>query len=80
MLTKSLLLPGDHRTGLDECQGGLPAGPQASKLYPEHPINRTKVRAMDGLLIDRDLMPQRQVFQAERCMGPEERDDESQQG
>lgn len=37
-------------------------------------------RAMDGLFIDRDLMPQRKVFRAERRMGPEERDDKSQQG
>jgi hypothetical protein len=39
-----------------------------------------KTRAMDRPLIDRNLMLQREVFQAQRCSGSEKRDDASEQG
>ena len=80
MVTKALLLPGNHRPGLDEYQGIGPAPPKPGQPPPEHPISPTEARARDGLFVDRQLMPQRQVFEAQRCPGPEEARNEGQQG
>ena len=65
VVTKALLLPGDHCAGLDECQGIAPARPEPRQPRPEQAIGRTKARAINGLLVDRQLMPQGQVFQAQ---------------
>jgi hypothetical protein len=65
VVTKALLLPGDHGTGPDERQGIEPTRPEPSQPRPEHPIGRTETRAINGLLVDRQLMPQCQVFQAQ---------------
>jgi hypothetical protein len=65
VVTKALLLPGDHRAGLDEYHGFGPAPPKPGQPPPEHPISRTEAWASNGLLVDRQLMPQGQVFQAQ---------------
>jgi hypothetical protein len=62
MVAKTLLLPGDHRSGLDEYQDIGPAPPKPGQPPPEHPISPTEARARDGLFIDSQLMPQRQIF------------------
>jgi hypothetical protein len=72
IVTKALLLPGDHRAGLDKGQGIAPARPEPSQPRPEHPIGRTEARAINSLLVDRQLMPQCQVFQAQRGPRPKE--------
>ena len=56
MVAKSLLLPRDHRAWLDKREGGFPAGPQTGQPCPEEAIRRAELRAVDGLLIDSDLM------------------------
>jgi hypothetical protein len=73
------LLPCDDRTGLDEGQSGLPTGPEPGQPDPEQAIGPMEVRAMDGLSVNRQLMPQRQVFQAQGRSGPEESQSEGQQ-
>jgi hypothetical protein len=60
MVAKSLLLPGDHRAWLDKREGSSPARPQAGQPRPEEAIGRAESRAVDGLLIDRDLMLKRE--------------------
>ena len=63
VIAKALALPGDHGAGLDERQGALPARPQARQPRPEQTIGRKEPRAMDGVLIDRELVPKREIFQ-----------------
>jgi len=65
VVTKALLLPGDDRARLDEYQGIEPAWPEPSQPRPESPIGRTEARAINGLFVDRQLMPQGQVFQVQ---------------
>jgi hypothetical protein len=72
MVAEALLLPGDHRTGLDERQGLLPACPEARQPHPEQTIGWTEAWARHRVLIDRELMPQREVFQVQRGSRPEE--------
>jgi hypothetical protein len=57
VVANALPLPGDHGTGLDECQGGMPARPEPRKSRPEQVIGAPESRASDGLLIDGKLMP-----------------------
>jgi hypothetical protein len=64
MVTKSLVLPGNTRVGLDERQGIFPDWPQLGQPYPEQASDRTEVRATNSLLIYCELMPQHDVFQA----------------
>jgi len=45
--------------------GDAPTRPEPSQPRPEHPIGRPETRAINGLLVDRQLMPQGQVFQAQ---------------
>jgi hypothetical protein len=52
--------------GLDECQGIAPARPQTRQPRPEQTIRRTEVRSGHRPLVDRELMPQRQVFHGQR--------------
>jgi hypothetical protein len=79
MVANALALPGDDGTGLNEHQGVLPGRPQPREPSPEQTRGRVKPRATDGLLVDRQLMPQGQVFQAQGCPRPEEACDASQQ-
>jgi hypothetical protein len=58
VVSESLLLPGDDRTGLDELKSLLPSGLQAREPDPEQVIRWPKLRAGDVLLIDGDLMSQ----------------------
>jgi hypothetical protein len=60
-------LPDDHRAGLNERQRGLPAGPKPGQPGPQETIGRAEPRARDSLGIDRYLMPQCEVFQAQGC-------------
>jgi hypothetical protein len=45
-------LPGDHRAGLHECQGGFPARPEAGEPHSEEAIAQAEPRAMERLLVD----------------------------
>jgi hypothetical protein len=72
-------LPDDRRAWLDERQGTLPACPQSGQAHPKEAIGRTKPGAADALLVDRELMPQREIFQVERCTCPEQCGDAGQQ-
>ena len=54
--------PRDHCAGLHECQCGLPGWPQPR---PEEAISRMETRAVNRLLIHRELMPQRKIFRAQ---------------
>ena len=65
VVSKALLLPGDDRPGLDERQDRLPARPEPREPRPEQAVGRMKTRAMSSLLINRQLVPQCQVFQAQ---------------
>ena len=65
VVPKALLLPGDDRPGLDERQDLLPARPQSREPRPEQAIGQAKTRAMSSLFVDRQLMPQGKVFQAQ---------------
>jgi hypothetical protein len=67
MIAKALALPRDHGPGLDERQGSLPARPQTRQPPPEQTIGWTEVYAMDRALIHGELMPQRDMFQVQRC-------------
>jgi hypothetical protein len=58
VVPKALLLPGDHRTGLDEYQGLAPTRPEPSQPRPDYPISRIETRAMNSLSVDCQLMPQ----------------------
>jgi hypothetical protein len=78
MVAKSLL-PRDHRAGLDEHQSGLPTGPETGQPDPEQAIGQTEARPMGRLFVNRQLIPQRQVCQAQGCPGPEESHSEGQQ-
>jgi hypothetical protein len=62
MITKSLLLPGDHGPGLNERQSVLPVGPQSRQPRPEHTITWPQTRTRDRLFVDRDLVAQRDDF------------------
>jgi hypothetical protein len=78
MVTKSLVLPGNTRVGLDERQGVLPDWPQLGQPYPKQASGRTEVRAPNSLLIHCALMPQHDVFQAQGGTGAEQGGDEGQ--
>jgi hypothetical protein len=80
MVTESSLLPGDYRPGLDEYQGIEPASPKPKQPPPEHSFGPTEAWAINGRFVDRQLMPQRKVFRAQRCLGPAEARNEGQQG
>jgi hypothetical protein len=77
-VANALGLPGDDRPGLDEYQCGLPTGPEAGQPSPEQAIGLPEARAMEGLLVNRQLMPQRQMFQTQGRPGPEESHGEGQ--
>jgi len=62
VVAKALALPGDHRPGLDEDQGIKPTPPKPGQPPPEHPIGPPEARAIDSLFVDRQLVPQGQVF------------------
>jgi hypothetical protein len=64
-VTESLPLPDDHRAGLHKRQDLLPSGPEPGELGPQQAIGRTEPRPMDGLLVDGELVTQREVFQVE---------------
>jgi hypothetical protein len=57
MVAESLPLRGDDGAGLDQRQGGVPAGPQACQPGPEHAIGWTQPRAWHTLLVDGQLVP-----------------------
>ncbi len=65
VVAEALALPGNDGPGLDECQGIAPAGPEPRQPRPEETIGRVKSRAPDSLLVDGQLMPQCQMFQAQ---------------
>src|SRR5262245_2002021 len=65
VVPNALLLPGEDRAGLDEYQGMAPAWPKPGQSPLEHPIGPTAARPVDGLLIDRQLMPKGQMFLAQ---------------
>jgi len=67
VVAKALMLPGEDRAGLDQGEYFWPAGREPSEPRPEQAIGWAESRAIDGLLIDRALMPQRKMFQTERC-------------
>jgi hypothetical protein len=71
-MAAKLLLPRDHRVWLDEHQSGLPTGPEAGQPDPEQAIGPMEARPMGRLLVNRPLLPQRQVCQAPGCPEPEE--------
>ena len=79
VVANALGLPGDDRPGLDEYQRGLPTGPEAGQPSTEQAIGLTEARAMEGLLVNRQLMPQRQMFQTQGRPGAEESHGEGQQ-
>jgi hypothetical protein len=65
VVANALLLPGDDRAGLGEDKGTALAWPEPRQPRPEHPIGPMEARAINGLLVDPQLLPQRKVFQAQ---------------
>jgi hypothetical protein len=55
VVAKSLALPGDDGTRLDERQSSLPTGPETGQPDPEQAIGPMEARAMDGLFVNRQL-------------------------
>jgi hypothetical protein len=76
---EAFLLPCDDGPRLYAYQDILPAGPQPGAPGPEQAIGRAEPRARDGLFVDGELMPECEMFQAQRCLGSEQWGDESQQ-
>jgi hypothetical protein len=72
VVAKTLALPGNDGTRLHECQSALPARPKQRQPHPEQTIGWTEAWTMHCVLIDRELMPQREVFQVQCGSRPEE--------
>jgi hypothetical protein len=62
MVTKSLLLPGDHGAGLHKRQGMLPAGPQTRQPDPEETVGGMEPGPRYGALIDGHLVAEGDDF------------------
>ena len=73
------LLPSDYRARLHGRQGLLPAPPEARQPAPEEAIRWTELGTLNGVLIDGELMPQRDVFEPQGLLRSEVRDDVSDQ-
>jgi hypothetical protein len=71
VISEPLLLPGDDGSRLDKCRSPLPTGPQPGKPGPEQAIRWAKLRAVDALLVDCDLMTQGDEFHLHRATRPE---------
>ena len=69
---EAFLLPCDDGPRLYEYQDSLPAGPQPGAPGPEQAIGRPAPRARDGLFVDGELMPECEMFQAQRCLESEQ--------
>ena len=63
-------LPPDHRGGLDDGDGIVPAGPQAGQQDPEQAVGGSQPWARHGALEDDQLVPQGEVLEHEGALGP----------
>jgi hypothetical protein len=59
---QAFVLPSHDHARLDECHGIVPARPQPGQPRPQQAIRGRHLWAVDHLLIDGELMPQREVF------------------
>ena len=79
VISEPFLLPSQYSARLHELQSILPAPPEARQPDPEEAIRWTELGTLDGALIDGELMPQRDVFEAKGYARSEVRDNVSDQ-
>jgi hypothetical protein len=80
VLPKSFLLPGYNGIRLDERQGLLLVCREPEQPCPEHAVGGAESWAMDHLLRDHQLLPQREMLQAQRLACSEPHGNEGQEG
>ncbi len=70
------LVPFDDCFGLDDSQRRSPVGPEPGKQDPEEAVSGPQLRAFDGLLVDGNLLSQRQILGGQAEPGYQERSDQ----
>ena len=68
---EAFTVPGDHRLGLDDDEGGTPIGPNPGQPCPEKPISGGQPRPLRRALEDAKLVAQSEDLDLEGCSAAE---------
>ena len=72
-------MPSDYGRGLDDDQGGRPAGPEPGQPGPEDSVAFTEFRAFDGALQSQQLLAKGDILGGKGRSAGEERPEERQE-
>ena len=72
-------MPPDNGLGLDNGQPISPVGPDSGQDDPKGPVSVRQAGPFRISFQDIELMPEREVFQDRRAMGPQNREEPSEE-